>query len=121
MCLAFEKSLRVNGSHAAGASSGHRLAVNIVLHVAAGEHAGNIGFGTIVSQDVTGGVHIQLPDEKFRIRLMPDGDEEAVSFEVFRLPGPYVLEPDPGHAAGFRIAVNHVNDSVPDKRYLRIF
>jgi hypothetical protein len=56
VCLAFEKSLRVNGSHTAGTSSGHRLAVNVVLHVAARENTRNARLRPVVSYDVARGI-----------------------------------------------------------------
>jgi hypothetical protein len=37
--FALQKSLRIDGRHAAGASRCDRLAVNVILNVAAGEHA----------------------------------------------------------------------------------
>ena len=46
---------------------------------------------------------------------MPDGNKKTVGFEILSLPGLYVLEPDTGNPAGLGIAVNFVNDAVPNK------
>jgi len=51
--LAFEKSFRVDGGHAAGARGSDRLAVDVILYIAAREDARHVGLGTIVRQDVT--------------------------------------------------------------------
>ena len=48
--LAFEESFRVDGSHAAGARSSDRLAVNVILYIAASEDARHVGLRTIVRQ-----------------------------------------------------------------------
>ena len=48
-----QKSFRVNGGHAAGAGGGDRLAVNVILHVAAGEDARNVGLGAVVGENVS--------------------------------------------------------------------
>jgi hypothetical protein len=49
--LILQKSLRVDRRHAAAAGGGDRLAVDVILHVAAGEDAGNVGLGAIVGED----------------------------------------------------------------------
>ena len=49
---AFQKSLGVDRSHAAGARRGDRLAVDVILHIAASKHAGNIGLGAVVGENV---------------------------------------------------------------------
>ena len=56
MGLAFEESFRVDGGHAAGARGSDRLAINVILHVAASEDARHVGLRAIVSQDVTRGI-----------------------------------------------------------------
>ena len=48
----------------------------MILHVAAGEDAGDVGLGAVMSEDVTCRIEIQLADEQFRIRLVADDDEE---------------------------------------------
>ena len=61
--LILQKPLRIDRRHATTASSGDRLAVNVILHVAAGKDAGDVGLTAIVSKDVTRRIEIQLADE----------------------------------------------------------
>ena len=59
----------------------------MILDIAAGKDAGDVGLGAIVGEDVAGRIEIELADEQFRIGLMADGDEQAVAFEVGSLAG----------------------------------
>ena len=79
--------LRIDRRHAAGAGGGNRLAVDMVLDIAAGKDTGDIGLGAVVGEDVSGRIEIELADEQFGIGLMADGDEQAVAFEVGSLAG----------------------------------
>jgi hypothetical protein len=56
----FQEPFRFNGSHAAGTGGGNRLAVVMVLHVAGGENALDIGLGAVVRYEVAVFVHIKL-------------------------------------------------------------
>lgn len=40
-----QKTFGIDGRHAARTNRGYRLAVGVVLHITAGEHAGHAGFG----------------------------------------------------------------------------
>ena len=52
MMLTLQKPLGIDRRHAAGTGSGDRLAVNEILHVAAGENARNVGLASVMSEDV---------------------------------------------------------------------
>src|SRR5258705_9967191 len=93
----------------------------MILHVATSKNAGNISLGAIMSQNVAVWIQFQLTDEKLAIGLMTDGNKKTSSFEIFRLTGLHVDKPHPGHAAGFWVAVDFVDDGVPNERNLRIF
>ena len=56
--LILQKPLRVDRGHAAAAGGGDRLAVNVILDVAAGEDAGDVGLTALVGEDVAGGIEI---------------------------------------------------------------
>jgi len=51
--LILQKPLGVDGRHAAGTGGGDRLAVDVILHVAAGKHARDISPGPVVGEDIT--------------------------------------------------------------------
>nr|GEU28440.1 hypothetical protein [Tanacetum cinerariifolium] len=82
LLLRFEVALGIQRGHAAGAGAGDGLAVDMVLHVAGGKHAGSGGggghaFGARAGLDVAV-VHVQLAFEDARVRLVADGHEQAV-------------------------------------------
>ena len=52
MMLTLQKPLGIDRRHAAATRRGDRLSVNEVLHVAAGENARNVGFASVMSEDV---------------------------------------------------------------------
>jgi hypothetical protein len=51
--LGCKKSLRIDGCHATRAGGGDRLAINMILHVAARKHTRNICLGAAMRQDIT--------------------------------------------------------------------
>ena len=51
--LCREKSLGIDRGHTTRAGGGDRLAIDMNLHIAARKHAGNIGVGAVMSQDVS--------------------------------------------------------------------
>jgi hypothetical protein len=51
--LCREKSLRIDGGHTTRAGGGDRLAVNMILNIAAGKHARNIGVSAVMSQNIS--------------------------------------------------------------------
>jgi hypothetical protein len=56
--LALQKPLRIDRRHATCSRRCDRLAVDVILHVAAGEDAGDVGLGAVVREDVTRRVEI---------------------------------------------------------------
>ena len=51
--LCREKPLRIDGGHTTRAGGGYRLAVNMILHIAARKHARNIGMSAVMSQNIS--------------------------------------------------------------------
>ncbi len=94
-------TIRVQRRHAAGAGGGDRLAIDMILHVAGGEHARNTGGGGIalvagLGLDVTA-VHFQLPLEEGGVGGVTDGDEHALHGEFLFLAA-LVLDAQAGDA-----------------------
>jgi hypothetical protein len=56
--LTLQKPFRIDRRHATSAGRSDRLAVDVILHVAAGKHAGDVGLGTVVGDDVACRVEI---------------------------------------------------------------
>ena len=52
--------LGVDGGHAAGTGRGNRLAVDVVLHIAASEDAGDVRARAHVRDDVAVGIQFEL-------------------------------------------------------------
>jgi len=61
--LALQKPLGVNRSHTSRACGRNGLPIDVILHVAAGKDAGNIGLGAIVGQNVAVRIQFQLTNE----------------------------------------------------------
>src|ERR1700722_17794256 len=94
-----QEALGLERAHAAHAGGGHRLAEDLVLDVAGGEHAGNVGRRRIRrGADVAFGVHVELAAEQLGRRGVADRDEHAVDRELRQRAGLDVLEPDAGDA-----------------------
>ena len=75
---ALKPSFSVNGGHTPRGRGGDGLTVGVVLHVAAGEHAidvGRLSIGT--SKEVAGVIHVQDPGEQIGVRSVADGDENT--------------------------------------------
>src|SRR3546814_3168780 len=71
--LLFEETLGVECSHAAGPGRGHRLPVDLVLHVAAGEHARNArARASGLHLDIALAVEIELALKQAGRRRMTD-------------------------------------------------
>ena len=119
--VAFQKSFRIDGRHAARTSGGDRLAIDMILHIAASENTGYFGLGTVMRENVTRRIKIQLSDKEFGIGLVADGNENSVSLEIFALTGLQVLEANTRYSSGFGIAINFFDYSIPDERDLGIF
>src|SRR3984957_7590452 len=76
VCLVREPPLDVDRGGTSGAGRGHRLAVGVVDHVAAGEHAVDAGpGGRVLDLQVTLAVRLQLAGEQLAPRVMADGHE----------------------------------------------
>ena len=72
----------------AGAGGGDRLAVDVVLDVAGGEHARDVRLGRLALRDeIAGLVVVELVDEQLRGRVVADRDEEPVG-RVARIVSP---------------------------------
>jgi hypothetical protein len=63
MLLTLQKPFRIDGGHAAGSGSRDRLAVNMILHIAAGKDPGHVSPCSVVGYDVTIGIQFQLADK----------------------------------------------------------
>src|SRR3546814_2962936 len=95
----FEETLGVECSHAAGPGRGHRLPVDLVLHVAAGEHARNArARASGLHLDIALAVEIELALKQAGRRRMTDGDECAFGREVRGFPSLYVTQFQAGEA-----------------------
>ena len=71
----------------------------MVLHVADGEHTGNIRLGRVTLRDqVTGFVVLELVEEERRVRIVADRREDAVRVELPRLVRVDVSQSHAGHA-----------------------
>ncbi|KAI1692731.1 hypothetical protein Ddc_23368 [Ditylenchus destructor] len=81
-----QEALGVQGGHAARAGAGDGLAIDVVLHVAGGEHARDGGHGGHAGQAALGDdvavFHFQLALENFGVGLVADGDEAALQLDV---------------------------------------
>src|SRR5579883_1311829 len=80
-----EEALGFQGRHAAHPRRRHGLAEHLVLDVAGGEDAGNVGRGAVGrGHDVALRVHGELALEEGGRRLVADGDEDAVDGQLLR-------------------------------------
>src|SRR6185369_8991450 len=89
----------VERGHAAGAGGGDRLAVDVILDVAAGEDARDVGLRAVVRDDVTVAIELELTLEQRRVRRVPDGDEYAGHWNLGPLAGLAVADDHRGHFA----------------------
>src|SRR5258706_6892704 len=96
-----EEFFRVERGHAAAAGAGDGLAIDMVLHVARGEHAAHAGcgghaLGAAARHDVAL-AHVELATDDLRIRRVADGDEQALHGEVSLRPGLELLRAHAPH------------------------
>lgn len=79
---------RIQRRHAAAGGAGYRLAVNVVLHIASGEYAGNAGCRRIALRAAAGHdvtvLHVQLPGEDIGIGFVADRDKHALQIDRLR-------------------------------------
>ena len=93
-----EPTLGIKGRHRPCARSGDRLAIRVVGHVAGGEDTLDVRLGRARLRDeIARLVVVELVEEEARVRVVPDGDEEAVGGKVRDLIGVDVAEIDAGH------------------------
>ena len=110
MPLLAQPPLGVERRGTAGAGRGHRLPVHVVLHVAGREHPVHVRRGRLPPRhEVAGlGLVVELVEEERGVRVVADGDEEAVRLEIALLTGDRVLEAD----AGDRRVAEHLGDDL---------
>src|SRR5262245_5585870 len=113
-----EVALGLHGGHAARAGRGDRLAEDVVLHVAGGEHPvdGRLR-GAALGDDVAAVVEVELPLEEVRVGVVADRDEQAVDLEARLLPGLRVAQLERLDRA---VAHDVVDDGVPLELDLRV-
>ena len=73
---------------AARGGAGDGLAVNVILHIAGGEHTGLAGRGRIagvaaLGDQIARAIHLQLAFEDVGIWLVANGDKDAGEWQVF--------------------------------------
>lgn len=100
--LSFQKMFGINRSHATVTSGGNRLAINFILHVAAGENTFEIGFGgSSHGFQITGIVHVQSLFDKLAsfVGLVParkgSGETEydrGITFRKNKILRPLIIE-----------------------------
>ena len=72
--------LGVDGSHAASAGRGNRLAIFRVSNVAAGKNTFHIRAGRLrLGQNVPDRIQIKLALKQIRVRLVANGDEQPLN------------------------------------------
>ena len=79
----------------------------MILHVAAREHARDVGPCTVMSDEITRLISVDLPGEQLRARGMSDGNEDAIGGCVRLFAGVDVPYPQSGHT----FAAEHVDDN----------
>ena len=73
-----------------------------------------------MGDDVAALVHLELAGEQLRVRLVADGDEDAVDGHGAPLRATRVLEHDAGHTGAGGVADDLAHGDVPDEADLRI-
>jgi hypothetical protein len=83
-----QEALGIQRGHAAGAGRGDRLAVDLVHHVAAREHAGHAGPRRAgLDLDIMVRIELEMPAEQLGRRVVADRDEAALDIEPRELAG----------------------------------
>ena len=112
--LLFQKALRIERRHAAGAGTRDCLAVDVVLHVAGGEHAGHTGHcrhaGEAALGDEVAVFHLQLALEDVGVRLVADRDEAPGQLQLDLLAAGGALQAHAGHAG---VVAEHFVEGLP--------
>src|SRR3954469_3244476 len=113
-------ALGVDGGHAARARCGDRLGVHVVLDVAAGEHAFDVGRGgpgTEARDQVAAVLHRELALEQRGVRLVSDGDEQPGHGQRRLFVGEDVAHHD---RLDLRVANDVGDGAVPEELDLRV-
>ena len=87
----------------------------MILDIAAGKDTGDVRCRAMVREDVSLLIKLQLPREKLRVRLVPDGDKDPVTLEVLSFSCLYILQSHPLDPAIFRVSVDLFNHTIPDE------
>src|SRR5206468_570456 len=104
-----------------GPGGGHRLAVDLVHDVAAGEHARDAGAGRSgLDLDVAFSVEVELALEQVGGRVMPDRNECTFDFNATDLAGPFVADIEADERFRFTSADELLHLAVPDDADVRI-
>src|ERR1700730_9204094 len=101
--VVLEKSFGVDCCHAAGSCGRDCLAIAVVLDVAGSENTLNAGLGTVVGDNVSLVVHLELALKDLRVWVMPDGHEYALGHDGHDRVRLYIADRD-----GFDRALLHV-------------
>src|SRR6516165_12046916 len=106
--------------HAALASGGNRLAVDVVRHVTGGEHTGDRGrCRERGGLDIARGLHFQLSGEQLRSRGMADGHEHAIDRPPADRACFDIAKNRPRHLERAFLANHLIERTIPDHRNLR--
>src|SRR5262245_18096489 len=77
-----EPALCIERGHAAGSGGGDGLTICGVGHIAAREHAVNIGpRGAGLHTEISGGIHVEHAAQELAVGLVSDRDEERADLE----------------------------------------
>lgn len=115
LVFVFQKSLGVNGGHAAGTGGGDCLPVLLVLYVAGRKDTRHTGRCSVRSTDISFCVQVELAGEEIGIGTVADGDENPVAGQIDRSPGHDILETDPDDRV---LAQNIFDKGIPCERNL---
>ena len=110
---ALEIPFGVEGGHAAGPCRRDRLTVDVVLHVACGEHARDVGAAALAGDEIAVLVHVQLALEEVGVRRVADRHEHAVHRQLRPLARHGVAQVQPGHFS-LGDVVDLFDDGVPE-------
>ena len=80
----FQIPFTINRRHATTSGGGDCLAVDVVLDIAAGEDAGDVGPGTLAGDKIAVLVHFNLSLEELRVGIMTDRHKKSRCLERTR-------------------------------------
>src|SRR5690348_4357279 len=83
--VSLQEFFGIHGSHAAGPGGRDGLTVTMILDIAGGEDARNVGLAAVMGDEIAVGVHIELAAEDFRVRFVADADKKAIDRKSRRL------------------------------------